>query len=216
MTTIDSPTTLREQLEQRRTKRATTGLLRLPFFLDQDLAEQVEDLGKRCASLEDRLEDLTDSLVDDDELSDGDVRASGHDLSPAAGEVAELEAELARARAELADAIGAVDAARITLLFRRCSADEYEQLLRKHGGASIQGGSDDERQFLNALTERCFVAIEMADGSRDDMSWADFVKSADLSMGELAPIRAMVFAENARGGNSVPFSSASSRRTRNS
>ena len=212
---IDTASTLRDMLEKRRGHNASTGLLRLPFMLDPSLAERIEELGKQVAALEDHLDALADVEPMEDD-PDRDIRASGHDLSPTATRAAAIEDSLRRSRADLEEAVAEADAARITLLFRRCTADEYEQLIRKHGGSSVQGGSPEERDFLNALTERCFVAIEMPDGTRDGMKWAEFIDSAQLSMGELAPIRAMVFAENARGGNSVPFSSASSRKTRSS
>lgn len=214
MSTLDSASTLRDKLERRRTKAATEGLQRIPFMLDSDLADRVETHGKRVAALEDRLEELADAAAETDpDDPNADKRASGHDLSPVAVETATLEAELATARDALQAAIDDAREDQVTLLFRRASADEYEQLVRKHGGAE---SGDDERDFLNALTTRCFVAAEMNDGSREDIKWAEFVESAQLSMGELNPIRAMVFANNARGGNSVPFSSASSRRTRTS
>ena len=213
---IDTASNLRDMLEKRRGHNASTGLLRLPFMLDSTVAERIETLGKRVAALEDHLEALADQVEPSDDDPERDVRASGHDLTPSSMQVGAMEDELARARVDLEAAVAEAEASRITLLFRRCTADEYEQLIRKHGGSAVQGGSPEERDFLNALTERCFVAIEMPDGTRDGMKWAEFIDSAQLSMGELAPIRAMVFAENARGGNSVPFSSASSRKTRSS
>lgn len=214
---INSAASLRDQLEQRRAKKHTTGLLRLPFMLDESLADDMEQLGKQAAKLEERLDQLAEAAAAaDDEDPEADVRASGADLSPDAAAVAEVEVELARVKAELQDAIDASESSRVWMLFRRASADEYEQLLRKHGGSKMDAGSTAEREFLNALTERCFVAIEMPDGTRDDMPWAEFVKAAELSAGELTPIRSMVWAENARGGNSIPFSSGSSRKTRNS
>ena len=213
---IDTAASLRDMLEKRRTKSKTEGLLRLPFLLDEDLADRVEDLAKQVAAMEDRRDAIVDAEAELDDDPERDVRASGHDLSPSAVEAAEVETEIARLRGLLQVAVDEADAARVWLLFRRATADEYEQLLRKHGGGSVQGGSDEERAFLNALTARCFIAAEMPDGSRDPMPWEEFVTAGELSMGELAPIRAMVFAHNARGGNSVPFSSASSGRTRTS
>ena len=213
MTTTDSASALRDKLEARRIKNTTTGLQRIPFMLDEDLAARVEQYGRQCAALEDRIDDLREAAaVAEGEDPETDRRASGHDLSPVAAEVGHLEEELATAREALTAVVDEAREAQITLLFRRASADEYEQLIRKHGGASLKDDSPAERDFLNSLTDRCFVAVEMPDGSRESIQWAEFVESAQLSMGELAPIRALVFANNARGGNSVPFSSASSRK----
>ena len=47
-------------------------------------------------------------------------------------------------------------------------------------------------------------------------TWREFVEATALSFGELDPIRALVYASNRRGGNSVPFWSAPSRKTASS
>lgn len=217
MSVLDSASSLREKLERRRTKAATTGLQRVPFMLDSDLADAAEALGRRVAALEDRLETLADLAADaPDDDPEADRRASGHDLTPSAVEIAGVRDELERARAELSEAVDAARDDQVILLFRRATADEYEQLIRKHVGADARDGSAEERAFLAALTARCFVGVEMADGSRETVDWPSFVEQAQLTMGELAPIQALVYASNARCGNSVPFSSASSRKTKTS
>lgn len=204
--TIDSAEKLRSALERRREKATTTGLQRIPFMLDTALADRVEDLARVYNQLQGRIDHLEEQSTEEPEEG-GDVRASGHDLSEAGAALESNRAELERVKAELEEAIAEAKADQVMLVFRRATADEYERILTQCGGAAVDGDETLEAayRFQGALVERCFLRLEVEGEDSGVKSWAEFVQSAELTFGELDPIRALVFANNKRGGNSVRF-----------
>jgi len=206
--TIDSAEKLRTALERRRTKSSTTGLQRIPFMLDTALADRVEQLVGLHNKWQDRIGQLEEDQSAVDEPEDGaDVRASGHDLTELGVSLETARTELARVKSQLEEAVAEAKADQVILVFRRATADEYEQILSKCGGAAVDSDETLESayRFQGELAERCFLRLEIDGEDSGTQSWAAFVESAQLTFGEIDPIRALVYANNKRGGNSVRF-----------
>ena len=211
----DSAEKLREALERRRSKNASPeGLQRIPFQLDMELADRAEATARQINQLEDWLDELHARAEERDPESVDDIRASGHDLSEVGQQIAETEAEVERLRAALEALLVEAKASELQLVFRRASADEYERLLIAAGGVKVETDAAATYAFHNSLVERCFLRAEFDGQDAEVGTWSDYVKSAELTFGELDPIRALVYAANKRGGNSIPFSSTPSKRTR--
>lgn len=204
--TIDSAEKLRTALERRREKNTTTGLQRIPFMLDTALADQVERLARMHNQIQDHIATLESHTAEEPEEG-ADVRASGHDLSDTGVALDSARAELGRVKGELEQAIAAAKADQVTLVFRRATADEYERILSECGGSAVDSDETLEAayKFQGALAERCFLRLEIDGEDSGTRSWAEFVETAQLTFGELDPIRALVYANNKRGGNSVRF-----------
>lgn len=207
MTTIDSAEKLRAALERRREKNASTGLQRIPFMLDTALADKVEQLAGLHNQLQDRLARLEEQAAEDGHEDGADVRASGDDLTELGQAIATTSEELERVKQDLEDAVAKAKADQVMLVFRRATADEYESILSKSGGAAVDDDQTLEAayKFQTALVERCFLRLEVDGEDSGVTAWGEFVESAQLTFGELDPIRALVFANNKRGGNSVRF-----------
>lgn len=216
--TTDAAARLREKLEQRRERRTTTDLQRIPFTLDQAAADRVEELGRLHQQLEGRLDRLHEQDAErDPDGGDADVRANGQDMSELGREIATAEAEAERVLAELEEAVAVARDEQVHLVFERLTSADYERLLIKHGGAEIDSSVESSIAFHDALLEAAFRRIEMADGEDGGYdSWVGFAEAAQLSFGELDPIRALVYASNRRGSNSVPFSSTPSKKMKSS
>lgn len=213
--TIDPSARLRRRLAERRERATTTDLQRIPFMLNQGLADRQELLARQHDRLGDQLAHLLDLDAErDPDDPTRDVRASGEDLSDTARRIATVEAELERVMAELEAVTAEVREDSVTLVFRRVDAGEYEQALVRAGGAAVDEDANAASRFHDLLLAKAFVRIELAGGEDSGVTtWAEFAAEAALTFGELDPIRALVYAANRRGGNSVPFSSTPSRRT---
>ena len=214
---LDPSARLRQMLESRREKSAAA-MQRIPFVLDQQISDDVERIANHRQRLEDRLAYLADVDAErDPEDPAADVRATGEDLSDIGQEIASTQAELERVAAELEQVVEAAKQATVYLLFRRLDAVEYERELIRAGGALVDTDAAASYKFHDALLAAAFTGVELADGDDGGMrTWREFVEATSLSFGELDPIRALVYASNRRGGNSVPFWSAPSRKTANS
>lgn len=204
--TIDSSEKLRAKLERRREKSATTGLQRIPFMLDTDLADRVEQLAQAHNRLQAHIEQLEERRDFDEPEDGGDVRASGDDLTEIAVALDTSRTELARMKEALEVAVAEAKADQVTLVFRRAGSSEYEELLAKAGGSLVDSDETLEHatRFQSMLVERCFLRVE-AEGEDAGYTWPQFVEETALTFGEVDPIRALVYANNRRGGNSVPF-----------
>lgn len=212
---IDNSSALRDKLEAKlaaaKGKRETQQLQEIPFTLDEEIAERVEKYGREASALKDQIEALNEAIEERED--EGDVRASGEDLSEDGKKLAELTAEFARVVADLEDATSEALNAQVTLVFRRASADEYEQMLKRAGGAAVDTDAEAALAFHNSLVERCFLHVLDGD-EKIEITWAEFEKSAGLTFGDKDPIRALVYANNRRSRVNIPFSSAPSRPTR--
>ena len=214
---LDPSARLRQMLENRREKVATA-MQRIPFVLDQATSDEVERAATQRQRLEDRLAYLTDLDAErDPEDPSNDVRATGEDVSDLGQEIAAVEDELQRVTEELEQAVAAAQQATVHLKFRRLDAAEYERALIKSGGALVDTDAQASYKFHDTLLATAFAGVELADGEDGGMrTWKEFMDATALSFGELDPIRALVYAANRRGGNSIPFSSQPSRKTTNS
>lgn len=204
---FDSSAKLRQALERRRTKNASDEALnRIPFVLDTDLSDRVEQMARQVGAYEDYLVALQEQQSDAHaEGETGDVRASGHDLSELGQQIADTEAKLAELRPELEAATDQVQQSTVQMCFRRVDAETYERLLIRAGGAAVDTDLAAITKFHDLLIEACFVRLEV-DGEDAEMTWAEFREQAGFTFGELDPIRSLVYAMNRRDGNSVPFS----------
>lgn len=214
---MDSSARFRQALERRREKAAGEESLRkIPFVLDQDLADAVDRVAKQHAAAEDYLAALEADKADRDagEDSGADVRASGHDLSELGQAIDAATAEVERLKTQLADAVEAARDVVVDLVFRRADAEGYERKLIEAGGAAaVETDTAAAVRFQNALTAHCFVRVEMSGEDAGVKSWKDFVSATGMTFGELDPIRSLVYAMNKRGGNSIPFLLAPSKQT---
>ena len=208
---IDSASKLRTALERRREKSATTGLQRIPFMLDTDLADKVEELAGMYNKIQDHIARLEEQAADEG-LEEGyaervDVRASGHDLSDTGRALDEARAELSRIHGVLTDAVAEAKSNQVTLVFRRAESEEYEEILAAAGGSTVDTDESlkSASRFQTMLVERCFLRLEIDGEDSGTATWAEFSKDAQLSFGEADPIRALVYANNRRGGNNVRF-----------
>ncbi|MGO4964127.1 hypothetical protein ACTQ4Z_10100, partial [Anaerovoracaceae bacterium Sow4_D4] len=185
---------LREALERRQQQRSTAGLQRIPFMLDEELADRIEGMGRRAAAIEDRLQALGDAGEGESE----DRRASDPD------ERETLTAELGHIKADLETAIEEARDCQVDLVFRRLNADEYEHILIRSGGAEVDTDAASAQKFHSEVTARCFLRVEL-DGEDTGQTWTEFLDAAQPTFGELDPIRALVYANNRRGSNTVNF-----------
>lgn len=203
---LDSSARLRQALERRRQKAASDDSLhRIPFVLDQDLSDAVERIGRQHRAAEDYLLSLRDDLAESEAAGeDRDVRASGHDMSDLGQKIANAEAEVERLHAELTAVTAEAREAVVQLVFRRTDAETYERLLIKAGGAIVDTDVGAANRLHDLLLEACFVRIEH-DGEDTGITWREFARDAGMSIGELDPIRVLVYSMNRRGANTVPF-----------
>lgn len=212
---LDPSARLRQMLEKRREKATTTGLQRIPFVLDQTLSDDLEKVAAQREAVQERVDYLTDMHAERDPDDPSlDVRATGDDLSDDGQALAAAQDELDRLTEALEELTDAARQATVQLVFRRLPAAEYEAVLIRSGGPAIDTDMKAAARFYDALLAASFERVELADGDDSGFgSWQDFAAAADLSFGELDPIRALVYANNRRGGNSIPFSSKPSSRT---
>lgn len=214
---MDSSARLRSVLEKRREKSTTTDLKRIPLILDQSLADDVDQIARQRQAVEERLAYLQDAASErDPDDPSVDVRGSGHDVSAEGQAIAAAEAELERLTAELTAATEVAREAVVQLVFRRADAEDYERLIIAAGGLGVDSDADASFKFHESLAAHCFVRVEIGGEDAKVGTWADFRAVANLSFGEVDPIRSLVWAMNRRGGNSVPFSLAPSKQTPNS
>src|SRR5690606_3303290 len=115
--------------------------------------------------------------------------------------------------AELEQATERAREAVVQLVFRRADAEDYERLVIDAGGLGVDSDADASFKFHESLVAHCFVRVEIDGEDAHVGSWGDFRAAANLSFGEVDPIRSLVWAMNRRGGNSVPFSLAPSKQT---
>lgn len=200
---------VRERFKARRDSMDRT--FKIPFVVDQELANRAEQLAREYDEAERRLAEY----VEDKEVEEGegsDLRADG---TRADGRVPAYfpEQHLEEVRAELQGVVDALQEGSAMVVFRLATAAEYENVLAEveRELAPGSGGIDTSQEaivgFGDKLLELCFVRV-LHDG--EDLgyrTWAEFAEDMQLTFGDAEAFRTPVVAKNrATGAFKLPFS----------
>lgn len=193
MTAITEAERLRAMLREKKSgKKAKPTPLRFAYFLDPELASQIEVLGQAFARIEEFVDNKREALLAADEAGQRDLRASGDDLTPEAAKLESAEAEMERIKADLEAAVERANTDRFFIEFRPCGDKRYTQLLSLHPHADDDAGAMAE--FQNALLEECFHRFTDGDGNDLPLydSWSEFIMDAEPEFGEMDAWRTAV------------------------
>lgn len=202
---------VRERFRARRAD-SVERVIRIPFVVDQELADKAEQLARQHDELEGRIEKMIDYVdsLDSDDL-DSDVRADGTDLTAEHVTITALQDSLDKVKAELEEAVEQVKDGSAWLHFRLATAGEYQQHLAEveRDFGKLDGSNETVIAFGDKLTNLCFLRVEHDGEDLGYSSWAEFVDDMKLTFGDLEPIRAAIVARNrASGAFKLPFSLA--------